>query len=979
MKKMKLLLLLLALPLAMSAQGDSWQTATPIESGKTVQGTFSETVHEAWYTFEVPEEGAFHIEARNRQFNFDWCQLYVMQNGELTSISTIDFADDDWKVVKTDVYDAAKGTFYIQLCLPLNNDADETFTLSYKFTRCPYANDAEPNDELGTGTLLPAGRTVAGRLGYQDYSTTDEGGSCPEDIYDGYRLEVPRDGDVTVTLTASDDLTIFEFEIYGWNGEEFVGRGEWVSDEDQNPESRVRRLHIPDAGAGTYYVHLLGGRGTFEGQGGYTLRCDFTPNYYPNDAEPNDDYEHAQLIKDGQKLTGHLGYQRSDHTIDFVDIYRMEVQNSLSLIYEPDTAHNVGLWYISLYRQEDDGSLTSIDRRFPDLAAARILQTNLEPGTYFVELNMGVGQGGDNDSRCGGYSLTFGEPVVAGDFPVRIHYYGASATRLFIPTPFDVTIENISDQPTESFFLAIPCSDDIMPLYADLPCDTGVVRCTMAELGGEEARCPTFFCPGLDPFESYTFTMYCCGTQLTIDDTPSPSYQAPRRIVGTGTVIAVATYAGKKVIDVVKDRTMTAFSNWLYNTVLPDAKITEIEEATGRSLEHLRKKKEEDNIPLQTIQSVGGDIRDELFDLVPGLSDAYSAADVVSKVGEVAPAIRTRFFWEFGREKAIHDALKDFESVDAEVGADQVVTSIDPNEMVGPAGYGDEHFIGQTQTVQYRILFENKAEATAPAYRIRITDVLDENVFDVSSVRFGSTSHDGIGYAWRMSREGNILSWDIEGIELPPNVEAPEGEGYVTFTVNLLPGLASGTQLQNQATIIFDYNEPIETNVYVNTLDLEAPTSQMLSAVAYEGKVHINCEGYDSLSGVARYKYYVSRNGEEFEYFGESFDSQYEYVLPENSDATKLRFFALATDNVGNTQSLHSVATSMATDRWALATSLPLPTSWLEAPPMMDRCNAPTSTPTVRWASATLSLSPTSWLAQSNVSALCNSPLQHLR
>ena len=905
MKKMKLLLLLLALPLAMSAQGDSWQTATLLESGKTVQGTFSENVHEAWFKIEQPEEGSIHIEATLSEFHFDWCGFYCVSNGELVQLGNLNFKDDEWKSADLDFYDAMSGTFYIQLACPATFVYDTSYTLNYRFTPCPYANDAEPNDELGTGTLLPAGRTVTGRLGYRDYTSLDDSNNpTVEDQVDCYRLEVPRDGEVTVMLTSSDDLYVYQFEVYGWNGEEYVGRGEFVSDEDQNLENKVRHLRIPDAGAGTYYVSVYGGRGSHdqEGEGGYALRCDFTPNYYPNDAEPNDDYEHAQLIKDGQKLTGHLGYQRSDDTIDFVDIYRMEVQNSLSLIYEPDTAHNVGLWYISLYRQEDDGSLTFIDKRFPDLAAARILQTNLEPGTYFVELNMGVGQGGDNDSRCGGYSLTFGEPVVAGDFPVRIHYYGASATRLFIPTPFDVTIENISDQPTESFFLAIPCSDDIMPLYADLPCDTGVVRCTMAELGGEEARCPTFFCPGLDPFESYTFTMYCCGTQLTIDNTPSPSYQAPRRIVGTGTVIAVATYAGKKVIDVVKDRTMTAFSNWLYNTVLPDAKITEIEEATGRSLEHLRKKKEEDNIPLQTIQSVAGDIRDELFDAVPGLSDAYSAADVVSKVGEVAPAIRTRFFWEFGREKAIHDALKDFESVDSEVGADQVVTSIDPNEMVGPAGYGDEHFIGQTQTVQYRILFENKAEATAPAYRIRITDVLDENVFDVSSVRFGSTSHDGIGYAWRMSREGNILSWDIEGIELPPNVEAPEGEGYVTFTVNLLPGLASGSQLQNQATIIFDYNEPIETNVYVNTLDLEAPTSQMLSAVAYEGKVHINCEGYDSLSGVARYKYYVSRNGEEFEYFGESFDSQYEYVLPENSDATKLRFFALATDNVGNTQ-----------------------------------------------------------------------------
>jgi preprotein translocase subunit SecA len=32
---------------------------------------------------------------------------------------------------------------------------------------------------------------------------------------------------------------------------------------------------------------------------------------------------------------------------------------------------------------------------------------------------------------------------------------------------------------------------------------------------------------------------------------------------------------------------------------------------------------------------------------------------------------------------------------------------------------------------------------------------------------------------------GNKLKWEIEGIELPPNVNAPEGEGYVRFALVL--------------------------------------------------------------------------------------------------------------------------------------------------------------------------------------------------
>ena len=139
--------------------------------------------------------------------------------------------------------------------------------------------------------------------------------------------------------------------------------------------------------------------------------------------------------------------------------------------------------------------------------------------------------------------------------------------------------------------------------------------------------------------------------------------------------------------------------------------------------------------------------------------------------------------------------------------------------MCGPVGYGDKHYIAETTTMDYRILFENKKEATAPAYRIRISDELDENVFDVNSVRFGTTSHDGKEYSWKMNREGNKLTWDIEGIELPPNVNAPEGEGYVTFTVDLKAGLPNGTKIRNKASIIFDYNETIENCYGLNRSD----------------------------------------------------------------------------------------------------------------------------------------------------------------
>ena len=222
--------------------------------------------------------------------------------------------------------------------------------------------------------------------------------------------------------------------------------------------------------------------------------------------------------------------------------------------------------------------------------------------------------------------------------------------------------------------------------------------------------------------------------------------------------------------------------------------------------------------------------------------------------------------------------------------------------MVGPAGIGDEHYIGETQTVTYTILFENKAEAGDAAYRVRVSDELDENVFDVSTVKFGETSHDGVGYNWKMKREGNKLSWDIEGIELPPNVNAPEGEGYVTFSVDLKPGLADGTKIKNKATIIFDKNFPIETNEFVNTLDVKAPVTTMAN-VWYDTSrngIAVACESKDAASGVESYQLFASKNGGDYIYEGQ-FPRRVLYPA-EVGDGVTYSFYVLATDAVGNTE-----------------------------------------------------------------------------
>ena len=948
MIKKLLSFLFLATPMLLWAQGSSWQTATLLTSGKTVTHTFTENKYEAWYKVEAPEEGKIHIEAHNNETTFDWSSVYVIQNGELVSLGNLLF-DDNWANMTFDITDTKKGTFYIQLSRNPNYADDHSYTLTYLFTKSPYANDIKDNDTLGKGSLLAIGRKVSGRLGYRDYSTL-VGDDYDEDIIDCYRIEVPEDGKVLLTLEAEKGLSVFEFDLIGnINGGDFTWRGEifnteeWYDNNNHWFEKKTRyQLCIPDAGRGVYYVQVYGGRGgdfyqhAGEGQGGYTLRYDFKPNYYDNDAEPNDDFAHAQEIKDGQTVTGHLGYQRADDTIDFTDIYKMQVQKSVNLIYNPDTAANINLWQMILYREEANGTMTHIDTRSPGNLTGQILQTNLTPGTYYLELKKAAGQGGDNDSECGGYSLTFGEPKVASDFPVRIHYNGANATRYLIPTSFDITVENISDKPTDSFFINIPLSEDITPLYAELPCDTGIIVAQAEELGRPENNCPTFYCPGLAPFESYTFTFWAYGNQIQDENFPSPASINPHRVAGALTFGAVVATVGIFVTGMVIDRTVNVYKEKLIKKeLLNKEKIDEISKACNMPLTKYRQEKKDYNVGVHTLEAVAQKVGGDVMKVVPYGSAVYTTANVVSTVKDVGEAGGLRFYYENGRMKTQYEFQKWLDSTDdkmeiadGKIGFDKVARSIDPNEMVGPAGYGDKNYIGQTRTMNYRIFFENKKEATAPAYRIRITDVLDENVFDVNSVRFMGTSHDGIGYNWKMTREGNKVMWDIEGIELPPNVNAPEGEGYVSFSVKLKPGLKNGTEIKNQATIIFDYNEPIETNVYVNTLDLAAPSSRMLSAVAQNGKVTIKCEGQDSESGIARYRFFVSNNGKDYIPCGERFEGENEYTLPQGANLADYSFYALTVDNVGNMQQTPPMAISATSgiavlqaapvDKWAI-------------------------------------------------------------
>ena len=391
------------------------------------------------------------------------------------------------------------------------------------------------------------------------------------------------------------------------------------------------------------------------------------------------------------------------------------------------------------------------------------------------------------------------------------------------------------------------------------------------------------------------------------------------RIVVTGTVIAVGAYVGSIVVSMAVDKVQDYCLKKAAKKLMPDEKLDDYARVYSLTREQVIQEDEKYNIKVHAAKTVAKKCGENVMKAVPGGAPTSTVMGVVETIYDSFNSVRRWFYYNFGRAKQqqdFQDWLDDKPTtLDAKVGANKKVTSWDPNEMCGPVGYGDKGYISETKTVDYRILFENKKEATAPAYRIRISDVLDENVFDVNSVRFGSTSHEGMQYNWKMTREGNTLNWDIEGIELPPNVNAPEGEGYVTFSVDLKPGLKSGTEIKNKATIIFDYNAPIETNEYLNTLDLVAPTGKVQNVTLNNNQFTVSCSGEDAESGISFYKYYYSVGGGDFQLFTESDWPEVDVPIEQGKNASDYTFCIVAVDNVGNAQLTLS-------DPWDVATAI---------------------------------------------------------
>ena len=857
-------LLTAMLPLARAA-GSDWKTATLMNSGDTKSGQLSGTHKEDWYKIVVPEKQngtARFIVTCKDGLEINYIELYALTGGEIKQRNMTTVYNKPKGDTLT-VSDLASGTYYVKLILWSNSGS---YNLDYTFTPNATPNDAEPNDTYDTGELLESGKMATGHLGYLYF------GADTRDKEDWHKIVVPekQNGSARFIITCKDGLGISYMEFYALTGGEIKRRN--MITVYNKPKGDT--LTVSNLASGTYYVKLI----HWSNSGSYNLDYTFTPNAIPNDAEPNDTYETGELLESGKTATGHLGYlYYGEDTRDKEDWYKIEVKAKgvVLLSVKPDTLSTLSRNWLSLNKKDGEklSQIAGTDR-------GQITANDVEPGTYYVKVSHGSG--------FGGYFLTYGNPVPAMGSHISISVTGRNKVRLGVPCRYTMTIRNHSCNNTGSFIVSVCGTDDIKMLRADLPTNRGIQKLSMNDIGNEGDPVMWFVIPDLSPYEKYSFDFFVEGQDVT-----EPHFTTALVVGAIGSVVGgvVSDYASDYISEYASEK-----------IELNETERQQYVQALGKAVEQSLEQKAKDGAVMFTARSVLSTAAEKAMELFPGGSIVTKAGKTMDIISAVSTALRHRlYYWLYKEVGLINDGSS---VLDGKVPADGVVASWDPNEKTGPKGYGEDNFLAKPQRMTYTIFFENKKEATAPAYRIRIEDTLAD-AFDPETVQFGPTSHSGNGYYWQMSREGNKLTWDIEGIELPPNVNAPEGEGYVSFSVYLKDGVKNGDAIENKATVTFDKNKPIETNVWRNVIDTEAPATKMLpvSYVAGTDHVTVTCQSDDNKngSGVNRYLFYVSKNGEPFAYFAETNEPKLEYPV-DKSRMDTYGFYALAVDNVGNTE-----------------------------------------------------------------------------
>ncbi len=222
----------------------------------------------------------------------------------------------------------------------------------------------------------------------------------------------------------------------------------------------------------------------------------------------------------------------------------------------------------------------------------------------------------------------------------------------------------------------------------------------------------------------------------------------------------------------------------------------------------------------------------------------------------------------------------------------------DPNNLVGPTGVGGQQWVTGTQPLSYVISFGNDANASEPAQTVVVTQPLGPNInlstlglvamtipngtsgatvqvpvpagaFNpaagvdefTTTVDLRPTQSLLVSVNASLNANTKTLTWVLQSIDpatgqpplnpqigfLPPGVG-----GNVAFTIKPAPVLGTGSQISDQASVVFNANAPLSTPTWTNTVDNAPPASQIsaLPTASTCPAFRVSWSGTDVGSGV---------------------------------------------------------------------------------------------------------------------------------
>ena len=245
----------------------------------------------------------------------------------------------------------------------------------------------------------------------------------------------------------------------------------------------------------------------------------------------------------------------------------------------------------------------------------------------------------------------------------------------------------------------------------------------------------------------------------------------------------------------------------------------------------------------------------------------------------------------------------------------------------------------------YSVGFKNQATASLPAANVVVTDQLNANLMDFSTLTLQSvviganvinipagrstystlyplSSSLSVRIQGSLNPDTGVLTFTFVSIDpttglppsdptagfLPPDADGVSGQGSVIFDIQPKAGLATGTEIDNQGSIVFDANAPIATAIWSNTIDADAPVSTVTALPATEtsNTFPVSWSGSDVGSGIQSYTIYVSDNGAPGTVWLAGVTTASATYTGQNGHS--YGFFSVATDAVGNVQASKAVA-----------------------------------------------------------------------